>query len=132
LDPRMRVGQIVGEALRLIRDMTAEEKKERVVATLADVGLTGEFLRRYPHQLSGGQRQRVAIARAIVARPALVVADEPVSALDMTVQKQILELIAKLQESYGFACIFISHDLGAVEQVADRILVMNEGRIVEE
>ena len=98
---------------------------------LDEVGLSQDFLRRLPHQISGGQRQRVAIARAIARRPAFVVADEPVSALDMTVQKQILKLIRDLQDRYGFACLFVSHDLGAVEQVADRVAVMQNGKIVE-
>jgi peptide/nickel transport system ATP-binding protein len=98
---------------------------------LQEVGLGEHFLTRYPHQLSGGQRQRVAIARAIIRRPAFIIADEPTSALDMTVQKQILQLLKRLQENYGFACLFITHDLGAVEQIADRILVMEQGRLVE-
>jgi peptide/nickel transport system ATP-binding protein len=103
-----------------------------VARVLDDVGLPADYVRRFPHELSGGQRQRIAIGRAIIGRPALVIADEPVSALDMTVQKQILELFRGLQERYGFACLFISHDLGAVEQVADRVVVMQDGRLVEE
>ncbi|MGL4284713.1 MAG: ATP-binding cassette domain-containing protein, partial [Phreatobacter sp.] len=109
----------------------AAAKAARVVETFEAVGLP-DMADRFPHQLSGGQRQRVAIARAIVRRPALVVADEPVSALDMTVQKQILELIRRLQDERGFACLFISHDLGAVAEVADRVVVMQAGRIVEQ
>ncbi|EUB99346.1 ABC transporter related protein [Rhizobium sp. CF080] len=131
LDPRQRVGDIVGEPLKLEKDMSAAMRYERVLEVFSEVGLDTAFLRRLPHQLSGGQRQRVAIARAIVRRPAFVVADEPVSALDMTVQKQILKLVRDLQERYGFACLFVSHDLGAVEQVADRVAVMQNGRIVE-
>ncbi|WP_105420722.1 ABC transporter ATP-binding protein [Neorhizobium sp. T25_27] len=131
LDPRQRVGDIVGEPLKLEKDMSAAARRERVLEVFSEVGLDTAFLRRLPHQLSGGQRQRVAIARAIVRRPAFVVADEPVSALDMTVQKQILKLVRDLQERYGFACLFVSHDLGAVEQVADRVAVMQNGRIVE-
>ena len=131
LDPRQKVADIVGEPLKLDPSLSTAVRAERVSEVCAEVGLDAEFLRRLPHQLSGGQRQRVAIARAIVRRPAFVVADEPVSALDMTVQKQILELIRRLQERYGFACLFVSHDLGAVEQVSDRVAVMENGRIVE-
>jgi peptide/nickel transport system ATP-binding protein len=131
LDPRQRVGEIVAEPLRHEPGLDAAARAARVAETFAAVGLPG-MDRRFPHQLSGGQRQRVAIARAIVRRPALVVADEPVSALDMTVQKQILALIRQLQEERGFACLFISHDLGAVAEVADRMLVMQDGAIVEQ
>jgi peptide/nickel transport system ATP-binding protein len=132
LDPRQRVGSIVEEPLRRDPAMTAAERRRRAAETLDEVGLGTGFADRLPHQLSGGQRQRVAIARAIVRRPAFVVADEPVSALDMTVQKQILALLRELQERRGFACLFISHDLGAVEEIADRVAVMCDGRIVEE
>jgi peptide/nickel transport system ATP-binding protein len=131
LDPRQRVGEIVAEPLRHEPGLTAAARAARVAETFEAVGLPG-MDRRFPHQLSGGQRQRVAIARAIVRRPALVVADEPVSALDMTVQKQILTLIRTLQAERGFACLFISHDLGAVAEVADRVLVMQDGAIVEQ
>jgi peptide/nickel transport system ATP-binding protein len=131
LDPRMRIGEIVTEPLRHEAGLDAEARAIRVKETFEAVGLPG-MDERFPHQLSGGQRQRVAIARAIVRRPALVVADEPVSALDMTVQKQILELIRRLQDERGFACLFISHDLGAVAEVADRVVVMQNGRIVEQ
>ncbi|MFH0296432.1 dipeptide ABC transporter ATP-binding protein [Bradyrhizobium sp. 31Argb] len=131
LDPRQRVGDIVAEPLRLDTTMDRKARYIRVREVLDEVGLSADFLRRLPHQLSGGQRQRVAIARAIARRPAFVVADEPVSALDMTVQKQILTLIRALQDRYGFACLFVSHDLGAVEQVADRVAVMQNGKIVE-
>ena len=132
LDPRMTVGTLVAEPLRLMPELDAAARAARMRQTLVEVGLDESYTSRYPHELSGGQRQRVAIARAIVRRPAFVVADEPVSALDMTVQKQILMLIRSLQEKHGFACLFVSHDLGAVEQVADRVLVMDDGRIVEE
>ncbi|WP_081397318.1 ATP-binding cassette domain-containing protein, partial [Agrobacterium tumefaciens] len=131
LDSRQRAGDIVCEPLLLDKTMSTAQRKERVLEVFSEVGLSTDFLRRLPHQLSGGQRQRIAIARAIVRRPALVVADEPVSALDMTVQKQILRLIRDLQERHGFACLFVSHDLGAVEQVADRVAVMENGKIVE-
>ncbi|WP_333826376.1 ABC transporter ATP-binding protein [Pararhodobacter sp.] len=131
LDPRQRVGAIVAEPLRLERGLDAATHRNRAAEMLEAVGLDAGFMDRLPHQLSGGQRQRVAIARALVRKPAFVVADEPVSALDMTVQAQILKLIRALQERFGFACLFVSHDLGAVEQVADRVAVMEAGKIVE-
>jgi peptide/nickel transport system ATP-binding protein len=130
LDPRMRVHAIVKEALRHDRSLPSRQKDEETRQALESVGLK-EHGRRYPHELSGGQRQRVAIARAIVSRPDVVVADEPISALDMTIQKQVLELFERLQREQGFACIFISHDLAAVQQIAQRIIVMEDGRIVE-
>ncbi len=132
LDPRMTIGQLVGEGLRMLDDMPAADKRRRVDEVLAEVGLGSEYARRYPHEMSGGQRQRVAIARAIVRRPAFVIADEPVSALDVTVRAQVLDLFADLQERHGFSCLFISHDLGVVEQVADRVVVMRDGGIVEQ
>jgi peptide/nickel transport system ATP-binding protein len=133
LDPRMTVGDIVREALRIIPGLSRRDKALRVAAILEEVGLGGaDYTARYPHELSGGQRQRVAIARAIVRRPSFVIADEPVSALDVTVRAQVLDLLAGLQERHGFSCLFISHDLGVVEQIADRVVVMHDGRIVEE
>jgi peptide/nickel transport system ATP-binding protein len=132
LDPRMTIGQLVGEGLRMLGDMPAADKRRRVDEVLAEVGLGSEYARRFPHELSGGQRQRVAIARAVVRRPAFVIADEPVSALDVTVRAQVLDLFADLQERHGFSCLFISHDLGVVEQVADRVVVMRDGGIVEQ
>jgi peptide/nickel transport system ATP-binding protein len=132
LDPRMTIDQLVGEGLRLIKGMSAADKARRVQEVLDEVGLGTSFASRYAHELSGGQRQRVAIARAIVRRPAFVIADEPVSALDVTVRAQVLELFAELQKRHGFSCLFISHDLGVVEQVADRVIVMQDGRIVEQ
>jgi peptide/nickel transport system ATP-binding protein len=131
LDPRMRVGAIVAEPMRLASGLDGRAKALRVEAMLEEVGLAG-LGRRLPHELSGGQRQRVAIARALVRDPAFVVADEPVSALDMTIQKQILTLFRRLQRERGFACLFVSHDLSAVEEIADRVVVMRDGRIVEE
>lgn len=131
LDPRMRVGDIVGEPLRLLYGLGEAGRRKRIEAALDEVGLDG-FGRRFPHQLSGGQRQRVAIARALIRRPELVIADEPISALDMTIQKQILDLLESLQRSHGFCCLFISHDLAAVRQIANRVIVMQEGHIVEQ
>ena len=132
LDPRMTVQNLVREALRAARNLTSAAKDERVRETLREVGLAEDLANRYPHELSGGQRQRVAIARAIARRPAFLIADEPVSALDVTVRAQILDLFADLQARYGFSCLFISHDLSAVEQIADRVVVMRDGEIVEE
>ncbi|WP_049051404.1 ATP-binding cassette domain-containing protein, partial [Achromobacter xylosoxidans] len=132
LDPRMTIGQLVGEGLRMLVDMPAADKRRRVDEVLAEVGLGSEYAKRFPHELSGGQRQRVAIARAVVRRPSFVIADEPVSALDVTVRAQVLDLFADLQERHGFSCLFISHDLGVVEQVADRVVVMRDGGIVEQ
>jgi peptide/nickel transport system ATP-binding protein len=131
LNPRMRVGAIVAEALRHDAGLSRKERRGKALQALADVGLP-EHADRYPHELSGGQRQRVAVARAVVSHPDLIVADEPISALDMTIQKQVLELFERLQAQQGFACIFISHDLAAVQQIAQRIVVMQEGLIVEE
>ncbi|MGE0716547.1 MAG: ABC transporter ATP-binding protein [Alphaproteobacteria bacterium] len=131
LDPRMRVGPIVAEPLRHATDLDGRAKERRVAEVLEEVGLAG-FAQRHPHELSGGQRQRVAIARALVRRPAFVVADEPVSALDMTIQQQVLTLFQRLQAQHGFACLFISHDLAAVAQIADRVAVMQTGLVVEE
>ncbi len=132
LDPRMTIHALVEEALRLVPDLGGAAKRKRALETLDEVGLGGDFANRYPHELSGGQRQRVAIARAIARRPKFLIADEPVSALDVTVRAQVLELFSDLQKRYGFSCLFISHDLGVVEQVADRVIVMQDGRIVEQ
>ena len=132
LDPRMTIGAAIGEALRHVPGMSSTEAARLVGTCLDEVGLGAGYAARYAHELSGGQRQRVAIARAIVRRPKFVIADEPVSALDMTVRAQILDLFAELQRKHGFACLFISHDLSVVEQLADRVIVMQDGRIVEQ
>jgi peptide/nickel transport system ATP-binding protein len=131
LDPRQRVADIVAEPLLHGPALSRAQRRERAEAMLEEVGLAG-FGQRHPHALSGGQRQRVAIARALVRKPAFVVADEPVSALDMTIQKQVLELIRRLQAEHGFACLFVSHNLAVVSEIADRIVVMEQGRIVEQ
>ncbi|MBX9594949.1 MAG: ATP-binding cassette domain-containing protein, partial [Roseomonas sp.] len=131
LDPRMRVRDIVAEPLRLPAGMPVPERLARADAMLSEVGLTG-FGDRFPHALSGGQRQRVAIARALVRNPAFVVADEAVSALDATVRQQVIALLRDQQRKRGFACLFVTHDLGVVEEIADRVVVMQHGRIVEE
>ncbi|MCS4244664.1 peptide/nickel transport system ATP-binding protein [Rhizobium sp. BIGb0125] len=132
LDPRMTILALVEEALRLVPDIDKAGKKKRAYETLEEVGLNSSYASRYPHELSGGQRQRVAIARAIARRPKFLIADEPVSALDVTVRAQVLDLFSNLQKRYGFSCLFISHDLGVVEQVADRVIVMQDGRIIEQ
>ncbi|WP_117195847.1 ABC transporter ATP-binding protein [Rhizobium terrae] len=132
LDPRMKIREIVGEALRHDQQASRAEKEQRVRGILEEVGLDERYLNRYPHELSGGQRQRVAIARAVVGRPQFVIADEAVSALDVTVRAKVLQLLADLQRRYGFSCLFISHDLGVVEQLADRVVVMRDGAIVEQ
>ncbi len=132
LDPRMTILTLVEEALRLVPDLDTAAKRKRASETLEEVGLNADYASRYPHELSGGQRQRVAIARAIARRPRFLIADEPVSALDVTVRAQVLDLFSDLQKRYGFSCLFISHDLGVVEQVADRVVVMQDGRIIEE
>lgn len=131
LDPRKRIGRIVGEGLRLIPNLDAAEKNRRVDGMLTAVGIDPGWRDRYPHELSGGQRQRIGIARAIITNPRLVVADEAVSALDLTVQAQVLNLLKDLQKQFGFSYLFVAHDLGVVEQIADRILVMYRGRVVE-
>ncbi|HZM81479.1 MAG TPA: oligopeptide/dipeptide ABC transporter ATP-binding protein [Candidatus Limnocylindrales bacterium] len=131
LDPRMTVGDIISEPLRLHRIGTADTRKERVDELLDQVGLQREMARRYPHELSGGQRQRVSVARALSASPSLLVADEPTSALDVSVQASVLNLIGRLQADLGFACLFVTHDLAAVEFLAQRVAVMYLGVLVE-
>jgi len=131
LDPRMRIGDIIAEGLLFRRDFAAARRRQAVLDALEKVGLPAELERRRPHELSGGQRQRVNIARAIVVEPRFIVADEPVSALDLTVQKQVLELLCDLRDKLGFGCLLVSHDLTVVERLSDRTAVMQRGRLVE-
>ncbi|MFP4055694.1 MAG: ABC transporter ATP-binding protein [Candidatus Brocadiia bacterium] len=131
LNPRMSVGDIVGEPLRVNRVAKGRALSDRVASLLESVGLRGSDARRYPHAFSGGQRQRIGIARALALEPELIIADEPVSALDVSVQAQILNLLATLRERRRFSCIFIAHDLSVVEHISDRVAVMYLGRVVE-
>jgi peptide/nickel transport system ATP-binding protein len=132
LNPRKRIGQIVGEPLRIQGLAAGAELRDRVRELLERVGLSAAHHQRYPHELSGGQRQRVGIARALALEPKLVIADEPVSALDVSIRAQILDLLAELQGEFGLTYVFVAHDIGVVRHVSDRIAVMHEGRIVEQ
>lgn len=132
LNPRMRVREIVGEPLAIHEPwLVLKERHGRVVATLKRVGLGEDAMARYPHEFSGGQRQRIGIARALILRPKLIVADEPVSALDVSVGAQVLLLLQELQQEFGLTYIFISHSLPVVAQVATRVAVMRAGKFVE-
>ncbi len=132
LNPRMTVGAIVGEGLVIHRlAKNAKEIEERVAQLLATVGLSGDHMRRYPHEFSGGQRQRIGIARALAVDPKLIVCDEAVSALDVSIQAQVINLLEDLQGQFNLTYIFIAHDLSVVEHISDRVAVMYLGRIVE-
>jgi ABC-type glutathione transport system ATPase component len=133
LDPRMRILDSVAEPLDVQSPgLAASARRERVVDVLQRVGLGPEALSRFPHQFSGGQRQRIAIARALITRPRILIADEPVSALDVSIQAQILNLLGDLRQEFGLSMVFISHDLGIVRYLADRVAVMHLGQVIEE
>lgn len=132
LNPAKKVSWILEEPLRLKGGYTKEERVKKVISMLHRVGLDEKFMDRYPNQLSGGQRQRVCIAGALMLEPSLLITDEPVSALDVTIQAQILELFDKIQEEMNLSILFISHDLRVVYQMCDRVLIMKSGQIVEE
>ncbi len=131
LDPRMRVAELIEEPLLIHTDMSAGERMKVVNELLGIVGLSAKHAKRYPHEFSGGQKQRIGIARALTVNPKLVIADEPISALDVSIQAQVLNLLHRLQEEYKLTYVFISHDLSVVEMISDRIAVMYLGFVVE-
>jgi oligopeptide transport system ATP-binding protein len=132
LNPRKRIGQIVGDPLKRQGVASGSELRRQVQELLERVGLSTEHYNRFPHEFSGGQRQRIGIARAVALKPKLVICDEPVSALDVSIQAQIVNLLDDLQDEFGLAYLFVAHDIGVVRHIADRIAVMNEGKIVEQ
>lgn len=131
LNPRMTVGSIIGEPLEIHKIAKGSEKEERVVSLLQKVGLRAEDMRKYPHEFSGGQRQRIGIARALALNPKLIVCDEPVSALDVSIQAQVINLLEDLQAEFSLSYLFIAHNLNVVEHISDRVAVMYLGQIVE-
>jgi len=132
LNPRKRVGTIIGDPMRIHGIGDRKERKQAVEELLEKVGLSPEHYNRFPHEFSGGQRQRIGVARALALRPKLIVADEPVSALDVSIRAQIVNLLEDLQDELGLTYVFVAHDIGVVRHVSDRIAVMQAGRIVEE
>jgi oligopeptide/dipeptide ABC transporter ATP-binding protein len=131
LSPRMRVGDIIGEPLKVHGLAKGAGIKEEVIRLLKTVGLDEEHYHRYPHEFSGGQRQRIGIARALAVKPSLIIADEPVSALDLSIQAQVVNLMQDIQKEFGLTYLFIAHDLSVIEHISDRVAVMYLGKIVE-
>lgn len=131
LDPRKRVRDIIGEPIRNFDNLSKEEEVEKILGLLKTVGLPEDALYRYPHEFSGGQRQRIGVARAVSVNPRLIIADEPVSALDLSVQAQVLNFMKLIQKDFGLSYLFISHDLGVVKYMCDYIYIMHRGRFVE-
>ena len=131
LNPRMTVGDIIGEALTIHNLAKGREKEEKVASLLERTGLSSAHMRRYPHEFSGGQRQRIGIARALAVDPEFIVADEPVSALDVSIQAQVVNLLQDLKEEFGLTLLFIAHDLAVVEYISDKVIVMYLGRVME-
>lgn len=132
LDPRQRIDRIIGEPLRSLRLASGADAQRRIAEALESVGLPADTARRYPHEFSGGQRQRIAIARAVVSRPRVLLADEPVSALDVTTRVQVLELLDRLRRENGLSLVMVSHDLTAIASACDRTVVLQNGRVVEQ
>lgn len=132
LDPRQRIDRIIGEPLRSLRLASGADAQRRISESLESVGLPADTARRYPHEFSGGQRQRIAIARAVVSRPRVLLADEPVSALDVTTRVQVLELLDRLRRENGLSLVMVSHDLTAIASACDRTVVLQNGRVVEQ
>jgi ABC-type microcin C transport system duplicated ATPase subunit YejF len=132
LNPRMRVGEVVAEGLHIEGKLSSDAIDDAVIAALKEVGLEADAARRFPYQFSGGQRQRISIARALVLRPKILIADEAVSALDVSVQMQILNLLLELRDRLKMSIVFISHDIGVIDYLTDTVIVMHRGRVVEE